>query len=129
MYPDDPTLPGQLYNRLTLQASGSDEAGHDLQLIISFDVADATNLVGNYTPAYTPERGLAQAQLFDLTNSSELASYNLCEDNLATASFQVQKQKLDEHLISGIFQMTLCDTRDSTIKINITNGIITDIKY
>lgn len=129
VYPKDTTKPGQIYNRLTMQAEGKDNAGNDLQLIITFDVADANQLVGIYSPDYTTERGLAQVQIFNLTNSSDLAAYELCSVAAMPAYLNIQKQKADEQLITGTFQATLCNLRDTTNRITITNGIITDITY
>ena len=129
VYPADPNQSGQFFNRFTLQSSGRDSVGNTYQLIIMFDVLDMTQLAGAYTPVYTAQRGLAQAQLFDLTNSNDLSAFNLCGNNTNNASFQIQKQGVNEKLISGDFQMTLCNSRDTTQKLNITNGIFKDIKY
>lgn len=129
VYPQDTTLPGQLYNRFSLQATGRDSAGNTYQLFITFDAIDVNQLSGIYSPFYTPQRGLSQVQLYNLTNSNNLSAYTLCADNLANAVFQIQKQNIDETLITGVFQMTLCNSRDTTEKINITNGIMKDIKY
>jgi hypothetical protein len=128
-YPADTTQPGQLYNRLTLQTSGKDGQGDDLQFIVSFDVIDPVQLVGTYTSAYTTQRGLAQVQLYNLTNSNNLVAYDLCSSATSAALFQVQKQNPNERLITGIFQMTLCNARDTTRKITITNGTFKDIRY
>ena len=129
VYPQDTSQPGQLLNRLTLQATGRDSLKNTYQFIVTFDVIDVTNLVGAYTPAYTPQRGLAQVQLFNLTNSSDLSAYELCDNDLANAMMQIEKQKPDERIITGNFHMTLCNARDTTQKIIITNGVIKDIKY
>ena len=129
VYPRDTTRQGILYNRLMLQSSGRDNAGNNLQLIISFDAVDVAQLIGVYNPVYSTQRGLAQVQLFNLTNSSNLSAFNLCKDNTVNTTFQIQKQHLSERLISGVFQMTLCNSRDSMRKINIINGTLTDIHY
>lgn len=129
VYPADTTQAGQLFNRFTLQGSGRDSSGNTYQLIITFDAADINQLAGIYSPVYTAQRGLSQVQLFNLTNSSDLSAYDLCEDNIGSAVFQIQKQGQNERLITGGFQMTLCNSRDTTQKINITNGILKDIKY
>lgn len=128
VYPDDPAEPGVLYNRMILRATGQDNDGNTLELLITFDAVDTDQLVGVYTPAYSTQRGLAQVQLFNLTDNN-LAAYDLCDDNLSTAVLTIQKQKLDERLISGTFQMTLCNTRNEAEEITITNGVITDITY
>lgn len=128
VYPQDPTQPGQLYYRYILRTTGQDDAGNTLELDVTFDVVDKEQLVGVYTPDYSTQRGLAQVQLFNLTNNN-LAAYELCTDSLATAVLQIQKQKADEKLITATFEMTLCNARDTTQKINITNGVITDITY
>jgi hypothetical protein len=129
VYPADTSQTGQLFNRYTLQATGKDSAGNTYQLIITFDNTDPNLLTGIYKPHYTNQTGLAQVQLFNLTNSNDLAAYNLCANDTANAMLQIQKQKQDESLITGAFQMMLCNSRDSSKKINITNGIIKDIKY
>ncbi len=129
MYPADTTQPGQLYNRLTLQGSGTDSSGSVYQINISFDAVDVNQLVGVYNTLHTAQRGLGEVQLFNLTNSSDLSVYNLCGDNSSNAVLQIQKQSQDENLITGLFQMTLCNSRDTTQKVNITNGILKDIKY
>jgi hypothetical protein len=129
VYPADTSQTGQLFNRYTLQGTGNDSAGNSYQLIITFDNADPNLLTGIYKPHYTNQTGLAQVQLFNLTNSNNLAAYNLCSNDTANAILQIQKQKPDERLITGSFQMMLCNSRDSSKKINITNGIIKDIKY
>ena len=128
VYPADTTQPGQLYSRLTLQGSGKDSSGNIYQIIISFDAADVNQLVGIYNPEYTAQKGLSQVQLFNLTNANDLAVYNLC-GGTSNAVLQIQKQSQAESLITGTFQMTLCNSRDTTEKINITNGILQDIKY
>lgn len=129
VYPQDTSLPGQLYNRFSLQATGRDSIGNTYQLFISFDAVDVNQLSGVYSPFYTSQRGLAQVQIYNLTNSNNLSAYNLCVVNLANAVFQIQKQNINETLITGTFHMTLCNSRDSSDKINITNGIMKDIKY
>jgi len=129
VYPADTSQTGQLFNRYTLQGTGKDSAGNTYQLIIAFDNADPDLLIGTYKPRYTNQNGLVQVQLFNLTNSNDLAAYNLCVDDTANAILQIEKQKRDERLITGSFQMMLCNSRDSSKKINITNGILKDIKY
>lgn len=129
VYPQDTSQPGQLLNRLTLQATGRDSVNNTYQFILTFDVIDVNHLVGTYSPAYTPQRGLAQVQLFNLTNSNNLSAYDLCDNSMANAVLQIEKQKPDERIITGNFQMTLCNARDTSQKINITNGVIKDIKY
>lgn len=128
-YPQDSTLPAQLYNRYILQGSGKDDSGHTYQLVITFDVSDNTPLLGIYKNAYTANRGLAEVQLFDITDKNNLAVYNLCSDDLQNDVFQIQKQKADEKIITGAFQMTLCNTRDSTQKLSLMNGTVKDLKY
>lgn len=129
VYPADTSQTGQLFNRYTLQATGKDSSGNTYQLILTFDNADPNLLTGTYTPHYTNQTGLSQVQLFNLTNSNDLSAYNLCANDTTNAILQIQKQKADERLIAGVFQMMLCNSRDSSKKINITNGIIKDIKY
>lgn len=129
VYPADTSQTGQLFNRYTLQATGKDSARNTYQLIITFDNADANLLTGIYTPHYTNQTGLSQVQLFNLSNSNDLAAYNLCANDTANNILQIQKQKEDERLITGTFQIMLCNSRDTSKKINITNGIIKDIKY
>ena len=129
VYPADTSQPGQLYNRLTLQGSGKDSSGNVYQINISFDAANVNQLVGVYNTLHTAQSGLGDVQLFNLTNSNDLSVYNLCNDNISNAVLQIQKQSQDESLITGSFQMTLCNSRDTTQKLNITNGILKDIKY
>jgi hypothetical protein len=129
VYPNDTTQPGKFYNRIILQSTGRDNNNNNLQLIISFDNIDANQLVGSYTPFHTAVRGLASAQLYDLTNPNKLQAYQLCSDNSLASLFQIQKQNQDERLVSGVFQMTMCNIRDTTQKIKLMNGIFTDIKY
>ncbi len=128
VYPQDSSLPGQLYNRYILRATGQDNAGNKLQLTITFDAVNADELIGIYTPAYTTLRGLAEVQLFNLSNNN-LSAYQLCNSSLQSAVFQIKKQKADERLITGTFQMTVCNTRDTTEQINIINGVLNDITY
>jgi len=129
VYPQDPGQPAQLYDRYTLEGAGKDDSGQTYQIILTFDVSDTSQLVGIYSPSYNTQRGLAQVQLFNLTNKNDLSVYNLCGDNLANDIFQIQKEKQDEKIITGVFQMTLCDSRDSTKKLNIINGSMKDLKY
>jgi hypothetical protein len=129
VYPHDTTVPAQLYDRYTLQGSGKDQSGHAYQLVITFDVSESSSLVGIYKSDYTKDRGLAQVQLFDLTDKNNLAVYNLCTDDLQNDVLQVQKEKSDEKIITGVFQMTVCNSRDTTQKLNILNGTIKDLKY
>ena len=129
VYPKDTLLAGQLYNRFTIQSTGKDNLGNSYQLIITFDATDVNQLIGSYSPSYTSQMGLSQVQLFNLTNSNNLSAYNLCQDSVASAFFRVQNQSQAESLISGVFHMTLCNTRDTTLRMSITNGIFNNIKY
>jgi hypothetical protein len=129
VYPQDTTFPAQLYDRYTLQGSGKDQSGHTYQLVITFDVSGNSQLLGIYKTAYTTERGLAQVQLFDLTNKNDLSVYNLCAGDLQNDVLQIQKEKADEQIITGAFQMTVCNSRDTTQKLTIINGTIKDLKY
>jgi hypothetical protein len=70
---------------------------------------------------------LHQVQVFDL--GTTLKAYTLCTTDSITPFFQIQKQSATEKLIAGNFQMTLCNTRDTTQKIIIKNGILNDINY
>lgn len=120
------TSPGQLYNRFTLQAFGKDSRGNSLQMIIDFDSADSLNLTGVYLPIYSISKGLHQVQIFNL-DVNNLAAYSLCDS--VSSFIQVQKQSPSERLVTGIFQATVCNTRDTTQKIHITNGVFTDARY
>lgn len=129
VYPKDTTLGAQLYDRYSLEGTGKDDSGQTYQLVITFDVSDSSQLVGVYTPFYNAQRGLAQVELYNLTNKSDLSVYELCSDALNTAAFQIQKQKPDERIVTGAFQMMLCNVRDTTQKLNITAGSLKDLKY
>jgi hypothetical protein len=85
--------------------------------------------VGLYKPDYTVERGLGDVQIVDMTDKKNLEGYNLCAEGLQNDILQIEKQKPDERIITGGFQMTLCNSRDTTQKLNILNGIIKDLKY
>ena len=126
-YPADTLLPGGFYSRYSLQAFGQDSKGNNLQLNIAFDASDPTQLVGLYRTAYTKNLGLASAQLFNLDNNN-LSEYSLSAND-TTSFLQILRQSQSEMLISGIFQLTLNNTRDTTQKIMITNGTLTDINY
>jgi hypothetical protein len=127
VYPANPTQPGMLYNRFTLQATGKDSKGTNLQLNIIFDAANPDQLTGSYRTNYTPAKGLHQVQLFTL--GSTLTAYNLCAGDTTTPILNIDRQSIKEQLVSGSFSMTLCNTRDTTQKIRIKNGIMTDIHY
>jgi hypothetical protein len=128
-YPQDSTLPAQFYDRYILTGSGKDDSGHIYQLTVNFDVADGNQLVGIYKSDYTTERGLGDVQLVDLTDKNDLAVYNLCAEDMQTDVLQIEKQKPDEQIITGSFQLTVCNSRDSTQKLEIMNGMIKDLKY
>ena len=129
VYPQDTSQPAQLYDRYSLQGSGKDDSGRTFQLVITFDLLNNSPLIGIYTPAYTSQRGLAQVQLYNLTNNNDLSVYNLCSQDLGTDVFQISKQQPTERIVTGAFQMTLCNSRDTTQKLNITGGIVKDLKY
>ncbi|MDQ6815131.1 MAG: hypothetical protein M3040_15450 [Bacteroidota bacterium] len=116
----------QLYNRLTLQAFGTDTKGNNLQLILMFDATDLQQLTGSYLPKYTTGKGLKQVQIYNL-NTNSLAAYALCDST--SSALQIQRQSISERLLSGTFQATVCNTKDSTQKIKIANGTFTDINY
>lgn len=128
-YPQDTTLPAQFYDRYVLTGSGKDDSGHTYQLTLNFDVASGIQLVGLYKKGYTSERGLGDVQLVDLTDKNNLAVYNLCAQDLQNDILQIEKEKSDEQIITGSFQITVCNSRDSTQKLVIMNGIIKDLKY
>lgn len=125
-YPANSNQSGQLYNRFTLQANGKNDKGEDLQLNIVFDASNADQLKGIYRPAYTSETGLYEVQLFTLDN--DLSAYSLCSGSSASM-LQIQRHSQAERLISGSFQMMLCNVRDTAQKIQISDGIINDIHY
>lgn len=127
VYPSNPALPGVIYNRYFLQATGKDNKGNNLQFNLVFDAVNPARLTGTYRVGYTADKGLQQAQLFTLDGS--LSAFAFCSNDTITPVLQIQKQSETERLISGTFQMTLCNTRDATKKVIIKNGIITDIRY
>jgi hypothetical protein len=127
VYPSNPLLPGNLYYRFTLQANGRDNKGNNLIFNLVFDASDFNQLSGDYRVIYSTEKGLQQVQLFN--TGSTLSAFALCPNDSITPILKVQKQSLTERLITGTFQMTLCNTRDTAQKIRITNGILTDIHY
>lgn len=126
-YPANTTQNGQIYNRYTLQAYGQTDKGENLQLNIMFDSADPAQLKGVYRSRYTTGKGLAQVQVFNLDNNN-LAAYALSAID-STALLNIQRQSQSERLIAGTFSMTVQNSRDTTQKINITNGILTDVRY
>jgi hypothetical protein len=111
---------------MTLNARGENTAGDNLQLTIMFDAEDTSRLVGVYRPLYTASSGLAQVQVFNLSNGP--AAYALKPGD-STAVLQIQRHSESERLMAGRFQMTLYNTRDSTETINITTGIFKDVRY
>jgi hypothetical protein len=127
VYPADTLLPGKIYTRFSLQATGRDSKGNTLQLNLLFDASDPTQLIGSYKPAYTSGNGLSQVELFNLQNNA-LADYGLCPND-TNSILVIQRQSEAESLIAGNFQVNLCNVRDSSLKILITNGIFTDITY
>jgi|GEM_PF-1215401 len=129
VYPQDTLLRPQVYNRYSLQATGKDEVGDIYQILITFDAADKNQLIGTYATQYNALGGLAQVQLFNLTNASALEAFSLCSGNLANAVFQVKNQSVTENLITGTFQLSLCNTRDTTTRVSITNGIFENVTY
>lgn len=125
-YPANSSQSGQLYNRFIFQVNAKNEKGEDMQLNIVFDASSTNELKGVYRPTYTSQAGLYEVQLFRLDNN--LSAYSLCTSRSA-AMLYIQRQSQTERLISGSFQMTLCNVRDTTEKIQITDGIIKDINY
>lgn len=127
-YPANVSQAGKVYTRYTMQATGRDDRGQRLQLTLSFDASDIPRLTGEYRPTYTANRGLAGVQLYNLEQGS-LASYRLSDADTATARLLIQRQSETEKLLSGSFQMTLSDERDTTKKIVITNGVLNDVRF
>lgn len=126
-YPANSSQSGQVYNRFTLHADGKNDKGENLQLNIVFDASNTDQLRGIYSPTYTSETGLFEVQLFTLNNNN-LSAYSLCTSSSAS-KLEIQRQSQTERLISGSFQLILCNVRDTTQKIQIFNGIIKDIHY
>jgi hypothetical protein len=126
-YPSAAAQSGQLYTRYTLEATGRDNRGQQMQFTMQFDAAGTNRLTGEYRPTYTTQRGLAAVQLFNL-DENNLASYRLCSTDTANARLVIQRQSERENLIAGTFQMTLCNERDTSIKLVISDGVITDIR-
>lgn len=127
IYPADPNLPGVLYNRFTLQATGTDNQGNTLQLQLLFDAVDSNRLTGFYHVNYQNQKGLSDITLFRLGTNP--AAYHLCEGDSLTPELHIQKQSQEEKLVTGSFKATLCDSRDTSQKIMIRNGVINDIRY
>ncbi|MBE7169120.1 MAG: hypothetical protein INR73_00925 [Williamsia sp.] len=126
-YPAGQAQTGKIYNRLTLQAFGETSKNENLQLTLAFDVEDPAQLVGTYRNSYTVQRGLASAQIFNL-NSNSLAAYELVKTD-TTAFLQIQRQGQSERLIAGVFRMTVQNIKDTSQKITLANGVLTDINY
>lgn len=127
VYPFGAAQPGVLYNRFTLQSSGRDSRGNLLQLNMTFDAVDTTHLPGIYKLFYTAEKGLHGVELYNV--GTVLSAYSICPNDSIMPVIQVQKQSTTERLISGSFQMTVCNNLDTSQKIRISNGIMTDIHY
>ena len=127
-YPANTTQAGRVYTRHTLQATGRDDKGQQLQLNLSFDASEIPRLTGEYRPTYTANRGLAAVQLYNLEQGN-LASYRLIPADTATARLVIDRQSESEKLLSGTFQMTLSDERDPSKKIVITNGVLNDVRF
>ncbi len=125
-YPANSTQSGQLYNRFIFQVNAKNDKGEDMQLNIVFDASNINQLRGIYSPTYTPQTGLYEVQLFTLDNN--LSAYSFCAGSSA-ATMQIQRHSQTERLISGTFQMTLCNVRDNSEKIQISDGVIKDIHY
>ncbi|MEJ7587993.1 MAG: hypothetical protein WKI04_10580 [Ferruginibacter sp.] len=129
VYPNDTSSQAIVYNRLTMNSTGRATGGEDLQFIVSIDVIDPAQLKGQYTPLYSVTKGLAEVKIYNITDNNNLSAYSLCADNVIKSQFQIDRQNNTERLISGVFQMTLCNDRDSTQKITLINGTFTDIRY
>ncbi|MEO5889630.1 MAG: hypothetical protein ABIQ31_05220 [Ferruginibacter sp.] len=129
VYPNDTTSQAIVYSRLTMNSTGRSTGGADLQFIISIDLLDPAQLKGQYTTLYSVTKGLAEVKLYNVTDNNNLSAYSLCSDNVIKSQFQIDRQNNTERLISGVFQMTLCNDRDSTQKITLVNGTFTDIRY
>jgi hypothetical protein len=127
-YPANASQAGRVYTRHTLQATGRDDRGQQLQLNLSFDASEIPRLTGEYRPTYTANRGLAAVQLYNLQQNN-LASYSLIAADTASARLVIDRQSESEQLLSGTFQMTLSDERDPSKKIVITNGILNDVRF
>lgn len=127
VYPTNPALPAGLYYRYSLIASGKDSIGTPIIFNLVFDVSDTTQLPGDYRVSYTSGKGLNQVQILQTGAAPE--EFSLCANDTVTPLLHIQKQSVDERLIAGSFQMTLCNNRDTTQKIIISNGVLTDVTY
>ncbi|TDH28544.1 hypothetical protein EXU57_00245 [Segetibacter sp. 3557_3] len=126
VYPADPLIPGTLYNRYTLQAFGVDDKNRNLQIVMVFDTKEQKVFTGEYKTAYTGDKGLKEVQVYDMDNAS-LAFYQMYDNAFST--LKITKQSTSERLIAGTFQIMLRDARDTTRKMTITSGTLTDVSY
>jgi hypothetical protein len=127
-YEDVNDATGVLYERLHLSAFNNAQYPEQLQFIL--DVKDLNNMVGEYTTTYTANGGVHDIVWIDQASSADFYPlFSICDSFKPTTKITIERQSTSEKLISGTFEMTLCERTNGSNTLVITQGEFKDIYY
>jgi hypothetical protein len=125
-YEDMNDATGVLYERLHLTIFNNAQYPQQLQFII--DVKDPKNMIGEYGMIYTEGGGIHEVMWTDHAASPDFYPlFSICEAFEPTVKIVIEKQSTSEKLISGTFEMTLCDRTNAGNTLIISQGEFKDI--
>jgi hypothetical protein len=118
-----------LFQRISLQASGTTPKSNDFWFIVDFDTQTDGNNVGIYRSEYDYDYGGINDMRLIIDNDGEMLEFSaVTEAN--SVFFNIEAQREEEHIMKGTFGGILFKDGDpSGQAVIISQGIFKDIKY
>ncbi len=129
VYVSDQDDSGTVFTRFTIDAIGTQPDGRDRQLSFTLDFTNISELRNRYTEDYNEDGGLHQISLYDEQSDGRIKIYQLCNPSSENDFFEIRRQSAEERLISGDFNVTLCNPLDPTDQITLSAGDFRDLRY
>lgn len=127
-YSDPSDTEGEIFFRVSIIGFRDDSNIERMEITI--DVKDINNMIGTYTTTYTENGGINNIEWIEpQTTAGFFPFYSLCSASDANTEFVIERQSLNETLITGSFRTTLCERTDASDQVEILDGSFRDLRY
>ena len=127
-YEDENDVTGEIFNRISVTALSP--SGEPDQLQLTIDVVNINNMVGEYNTTYTARGGINEVTWVDkATTPGFFPVYTLCQPLASSGKIIINRQEPNEKLITGTFEVTLCERTNSGQVLTIKKGEFKDLSY
>lgn len=127
-YSDPSDTEGEIFFRLSIIGFRDDSNIERVEFTI--DVRDINDMRGTYTTTYTENGGINNIEWIEpQTTAGFFPFYSLCATSDTETEFVIERQSLDETLITGSFRTILCERTDPNEQVQILNGTFRDLDY